>query len=729
MTASIPFALLRLSVALLFCATVALPTEARGQNNEPTKYRLRVQEVEATSALRASTTGTAQKSLEQILDACDSQLLNAIEQTRKFEMVARDPAAVIREQDFAASGNIDSLDPQTAQQFKMAGVKYIAMVTLDNFQDVTRRMTLEGGLGKTNAERRTIQVQAVVRIVDATRATVLRSTNVAFEKAAVDEIIAGSTSEGGRKTDALIGQVSNELATRAANAITDMLYPAKVIGYTNGVITFNRTKSSGADKGQYWQVFGLGEEMIDPDTGESLGSEEISIGWAIVTDVGDRTSKAHAILDNGIDRGQILRFSTDGLPAGIDPNQRATGSASMGVLESPSTTAPRNSKPSPSRSVENAEPESKSPRKESDSTEIGEAPAWTMKYAIFVKNRVAQIPDDRVSALEDQIVASATDSRVSIIRREDVANAVSTFASEGPNAGTAKESIVDRMLSDSTSAIRLAEALGADYLLIASMSSLESEVLDFNDGTTKTKIEQQTLRCTYSVIDGVTGASIIAGPADSVSKVRQSDNLTVSGDRTVRLMNESGRLIGEQIRRRAAEGEIRAPAAPVADTNVQVNIYLADMRVPGIRRNEAGDYLLTNEEVNVGVMNCEVLVDGLSVGSAPGSFSIRPGMHRIEVRRPLCVPEIRMINVKPGMVLQIGVRLTDEGRRQWMENAAFFQELRKADQEIRSIEAADRVRQTLADAELEKAKGIAKFWQQSGFRVNWDTSTWDGLIN
>lgn len=717
------------SLLILIAAILpALSPIASAQSGEPSKHRLRVQEVDATVALKAATSGNARKSLDQIVDAADEQLLNAIEQTRKFEMVARDPGAVIREQDFAASGNIDSLDPQAAQQFKMAGVKYIAMVTVDNYQDVTRRMTLEGGLGKTDAERRTIQIQAIVRIVDATRATVLRSTNVVFEKAAVDEILAGSTTEGSRKTDALIGQVSSELAARAANAITDMLYPAKVIGYTNGIITFNRTKSSGAEKGQFWQIFGLGQEMIDPDTGESLGAEEIGIGWAMVTEVGDRTSKAQAIVDNGIDRGQILRLSIEGLPAGIDPNQRATGSASMGATGG-SRTPPASAPAQNSNTTESNQPIKLPPLDSEDLAPQPEAPVRPMKYAIFVKNRVTQIPDDRVSAFEDQIVAAATDARVEIVRREEVANAVAAFASEGPNAGTAASSIADRLLSDSTSATRLAQALNVDYLLIASLSSLESDVREFDDGTTKTKVEKLTLRSTYSILDGTTGGSIIAGPADAVSTKRQSENLKVSGDFTIGLMNDCGRTIGEQVRRRANENQIRPPAPVAAETGVQVNVYLADMRVPGLRRNEAGEYSLTNEEVNVGVMNCEVLVDGLSVGSAPGTLNILPGLHRIEIRRPLCVSEVRMINVKPGMVLQIGVRLTEEGRRQWMENAAFFMELRKIDQEIRGAEAADRVRQALADAEVEKAKGIAKFWQQSGFRVNWDTSTWDGLVN
>ena len=712
-------AMFRVANWLLVTMAIMASTAAWArQGGEAVKYRLRVQEVKATNALVSSTQGAALASLNQVVAAADTQLLNAIEQTRKFELVPRDPNAVIDEQDFARNGNVSTLDPQAAKSFQMAGVRYIAMVTIDNYQDVTQRMNLEGGLGTTAGERRTIQLQAVVAVVDTTKATVLRSTGFRLEKAAINEVLAGSTVEGGRSTDALIGMMSSELATRAANEITDMLYPAKVVAYTNGLITFNRTKASGASSGQYWQVFHLGPEMTDPDTGESLGAEEVGVGWAVVTSAGDRTSKAEAIVDNGIDRGMIMR-SADRLPAGIDPAMRATGSATPseelgGVRPSSRASAPLEGQ-SGDAGTRLAEPQSKPE---------GASEVKTRKYAIFVKNRVKEINDDMVMAMEDQIVAAAIGPNIEIIRREDVANAVSRFATSGANAGTGdpKAQALDRMLSDSTSAVSLAQNLGADYLLVASMSSLESESIDYDDGTTKTKVDRHTLRCTYNILDGGSGVSVNAGVADSQTAMRKTANISIKSNFTTELLNQSGRLIGAEVRKQVAAGRVRAPDPVAADTGVQVNIYLADMRVPRVRRLENGDYAMSNETVDVGVLNCEVLVDGLSVGSAPGTLQIRPGLRRLEVRRPLCVPEFRMVNVKPNMVLQIGIRLTEEGRAQWMENAKFFEQLRAG-------EVAARTQERLADAEVEKARGFAKFLEKSEFKVNWDVSAWNGLIN
>jgi hypothetical protein len=78
------------------------------------------------------------------------------------------------------------------------------------------------------------------------------------------------------------------------------------------------------------------------------------------------------------------------------------------------------------------------------------------------------------------------------------------------------------------------------------------------------------------------------------------------------------------------------------------------------------------------------------------------------------------------MTLKVGLRLTDEGRRQWMENAAIFQQLQQAERLSKATaDAMDR----LSEAELIKAKGAAKFLEQSGFRMNIDTAAWKGLVN
>jgi hypothetical protein len=701
-------------------AAVALAIVATGSAvaQEASKHRLRVQQVGVTSSVQGATTGSAGTSLRQVVEAADSQLLNAVEQTRKFEMVPRDPNAVIREQDFAQSGNVSTLDAKAAKPFQMAGVSHIATVMIDNYQDVTSRMELGGSLGATQGERRVIQLQAVVSVIDATKATVLRSTNVRLERAQTNEVLSGSTVDG-RATDALVGLVSRDLAKAAANAITDMLYPARVVGYTMGVVSFNRTAGSGAATGQYWQVYAAGEEMIDPDTGESLGREEVPVGWAVVTEAGDRFSKAEAIVDNGIDRGSIMRLSETGLPAGVDATQRAKGSSSAfgGASAGLSTGA------TAVRATGAAAGGPATSRPE------GVAPdARLVRCAIFVKNRIKELDGDLVMVMEDQVKAAATGPNIEIISREDVANAVSRFSTGGANAGagTAESQLTDRLLSDQSSATALGQLLGADYLLVASLSSIEREETDYDDGTTRTKVQRSVLRCTYTILDGSTGGSLVGGAADAERSLRQTANLKVKADVTMQLINDSARQLGERLRGQVDAGRVRAASVTAAEVDVTFDMYLADMRVPMLKRQADGSYSLSSEMVDVGVNGCEVQVNGVMAGTAAGVVKMRPGLQRVRFVRPLCEPEERMINVRPGMSLRVGLRLTDEGRRQWIENAAIFQQLQQAE---RLSKAAADAMDRLSEAELIKAKGAAKFLEQSGFKVNLDTTSWKGLVN
>ena len=163
--------------------------------------------------------------LEQIAQGTDPQLVNALSAGGRFDVVARaDLPAVLREQSLSASGNVDTLDPQTAKQLQLAGARYLATVSIENFQDVVERTVLKGQFGDSNAERRTIQMQGSVRIFDTTSGVLLRATSVALNEAAVDEIL-GGVAQTGRKTNALIGKVTALFATTASRAISDSLMP------------------------------------------------------------------------------------------------------------------------------------------------------------------------------------------------------------------------------------------------------------------------------------------------------------------------------------------------------------------------------------------------------------------------------------------------------------------------------------------------------------------------
>ena len=291
------------------------------------KATMAIRGFEATPAVRsaAEAAGTL-NALEQVIQGAERQMESELQRTQKFDIVARgDLKTILKEQDLADSGLVDQLDPNTAKSLQLAGARYVAILTVDGFQDITDRTTLQKQLGPTKAERRSIQLSGVVAVFDTTSGRMLTSAPLKIDRNQLEEIIPG-VQRTGNKTQAVLATVASALGSESAASISGAIFPAKVLAYTLGQITFNRTESSGVQVGQIWEVMHPGEALVDPDTGASLGSEEVAVGWSRVTDAGDRFSRAQAIVDNGISKGAIMRYRPDGLPAGIDPKATATGS-------------------------------------------------------------------------------------------------------------------------------------------------------------------------------------------------------------------------------------------------------------------------------------------------------------------------------------------------------------------------------------------------------------------
>jgi curli biogenesis system outer membrane secretion channel CsgG len=704
-----PLAVL-LFVACVAClGAVSAPVQDAAAAGKP---RIAVRDISVTRAVLTQATADGQVNvLEQIAQGTDPQLVNALSAGGRFDVVARaDLPAVLREQSLSASGNVDTLDPQTAKQLQLAGARYLATVSIENFQDVVERTVLKGQFGDSNAERRTIQMQGSVRIFDTTSGVLLRATSVALNEAAVDEIL-GGVAQTGRKTNALIGKVTALFATTASRAISESLMPARVVGYTMGQITFNRTKESGVEVGQVWEVLAPGAEMVDPETGQPLGSEEVHIGWARVTDAGSRFSTAQAIEDLGIDRGSIMRARPQGLPAGVDPNGRATGSASGSASAAPSA-QPMGEAPASADS----KPARLSPADSGSGTaSSGATAAPARKVAIFVKQRPACLPEDKVSVFEDDIAASLATSQFELIRREDVMNAVNRFAASGPNEGTAPPAsqLFDRLQSDRASATALAALMGADYLLTAAITTYDKTERAFDDPTinTKTLVREWNLRATYSILDGTNGGSIASGTAPARLAVRDTPEVATTLDTINPLLMDAASQIGAALSAAVSANKLRQAAEGSAEVDVQINAVLADLSVPDAVRGANGDYTIVPNLYKLEPMNVSVMVDGVVVGQTPGTIRVRPGLHRLRLERPGLEPVDRMMNVKAGLALSIPMQFSPEGRANWERNAVFFNELKNG--------------AVLREAEIIKVKAVAEFLKNSNIRL--DTSNVQNL--
>ena len=116
----------------------------------------------------------------------------------------------------------------------------------------------------------------------------------------------------GAVNDALIEEAAAELANKASQRVTDVVYPARVLSVTDNVVTVNRGEQTGIAPNQRWEVFATGKELTDPDTGEVLGREEIKMGEIEITDVLPKFSKARIVGEKHKEQGPIMGNAQQG---------------------------------------------------------------------------------------------------------------------------------------------------------------------------------------------------------------------------------------------------------------------------------------------------------------------------------------------------------------------------------------------------------------------------------
>jgi curli biogenesis system outer membrane secretion channel CsgG len=289
-------------MSLLPVGAILLASPAFGQGGKET---LAISTVASTTSLKHAMESAGKgNSLGRVTEAFDSQLIAKVNDTRKFDIVGRsDLKDVLKEQELGQSGNVDA--KTAAQAGKLTGAKYLLVTTIDDFEDSTERMEFKS-LNKVGIKRK-IRIDAVAKIYDSTTGKMLESANIKTEKKD-DRADDTSLDKNAELTDALLLQVVQETAQRVATHVADVIFPVRVLAKRDTQVTINRGEGGGVEMGQVWNVYALGEELIDPDTKESLGREEMLVGKVKISNITPKTSSADIMEDTGINKGAILRL-------------------------------------------------------------------------------------------------------------------------------------------------------------------------------------------------------------------------------------------------------------------------------------------------------------------------------------------------------------------------------------------------------------------------------------
>lgn len=331
--------------------------------------------------------------------------------------------------------------------------------------------------------------------------------------------------------------------------------------------------------------------------------------------------------------------------------------------------------------------------------------ASAITAAIFVKNRAEGVPDEKVSVLEDLMTSHLTDKGIKVISREDVLNAVSSFANAGPNAGDASlpGADLDKLMSNNTSATRLAQNLGASYILVVAIDTFGSDQIQYDEGDIHTLITDSKMTLTYKLLDATGGGSLSAGEVTASRKDRVQPGLTISRDTVDNLLKEAADKLSNVLGDKVAAGQVAAAAAPETGmAQFTVVVTMADLTVPITTLNDAGDYVTTtNATVQI---PATVEVDGVAVGTTNSSLAALPGIHKVRISSAGFRDWNYTTNIYQGQTLNVALQLNNEGYARWGASAAFLEGLK------------DKAK--LTNAEADKIEGIAQMFRQSGFKID-----------
>ena len=327
------------------------------------------------------------------------------------------------------------------------------------------------------------------------------------------------------------------------------------------------------------------------------------------------------------------------------------------------------------------------------------APADGYKVAIVTTNRAGTAGDNELGALEDYVTGKVTDLGLHVISAETMLNAVGNLE---PKAQKAK---LDAEMAQSTSAIRLAQTLGADYLMQVTLSGFDSNKRTVDAYGVKNTTDDRVARVTYKILDGQTGASLAADTVSVSKSIQQSGASTTELSSTVNaLLEQAAAKVATSLQRAIARGRITAPAAAPTLVTVELTTEVADLYIPDVRLGAENTLTISESKFKVSALSATVEVDGLAVGSAPGKITVKPGLSKLRVTREGFTPWERTVNFVNGQKLTVTLTMSEAGYARWKDATAFINELKNGAK--------------LTDAEVKKLEGEAKMLEQSGFKVN-----------
>lgn len=305
------------------------------------KARLGVLEVDNNSTVGSFTVSTRMGNIDYSssnsgvpVNGIEAIVIDSLAQTGRFRLVERTELSnVLEEQDLAMSGRIAK--PSAAATGNVLGAEYLVQVVITDYETntsgtekgvgglLTKKVPLLGGVKGGSSTGR---VGLNFRLIDAETSeitftkqieSIIKETNLSFGGIG----IAGDVALGGFMSSYAKTPIGQAVIAGINQGVYELIKQVGSKGAEGSVVQADAAQiyiNLGQDAvsvGDRLQIMRKGEELIDPDTGISLGGSMTALGEIEVTQVQEKFSIARPVSLNGTpERGDKVVATTVAAP-------------------------------------------------------------------------------------------------------------------------------------------------------------------------------------------------------------------------------------------------------------------------------------------------------------------------------------------------------------------------------------------------------------------------------
>ena len=249
----------------------------------------------------------------------EALVINAVNQTGRFRLVERQMLnEVFKEQDLGDSGRFAK--PSAAKIGNVLGAQYMMKVVVTDYEEdvSTKRdagavgiLSKAVGLGAVNVTKKESRVGMSFRLIDAETSELLFTKQIETYISESNRVFGGGIGGGGvgaigvftRYLKTPLGQAIiagiNKGVYELVKQIGSLPASGRVIKAEGDKVWLNMGKDV-VTTGDVLKVKSKGEELIDPDTGISLGSDDTEIGTIRVHQAQEKYSIAYVVSTTGL---------------------------------------------------------------------------------------------------------------------------------------------------------------------------------------------------------------------------------------------------------------------------------------------------------------------------------------------------------------------------------------------------------------------------------------------